>query len=378
MIDLPFYQQRFFRFGASRLFALSALFAVATNAGIGQETAPGATTVLVEKAVAIPDTVNKKYIGLVESIDSVAVQPRVSGNIMATHFTEGEVVKKGQPLFDIEDTLYKARVQNAKALIAQIDAKLGYARSSYERYSNLVKKDSVSQDTVDNVKTNLKSLEAEKMAAEAELVIAEDNLHYTRITAPIAGRVGRVTYSTGNYITPQSGALLTITRIDDVYVRFPLSARDLFSLFGNGSNMREHAVITLTLADGKPYELKGDVVMVDNLIKSTTDTVNVWARFANPDEKLIAGGIVTVHLSKKDKEEFPGVTISAVMHEELKSYVYVLNDKNEVERRDVTLGNMIDQKQLLRSGIKEGDVVIIDGMHKTAPGSVVTPVYSKN
>lgn len=330
--------------------------------------------VLVEQAVSVPDKVEQRYIGQVEAIDSVAIMPRVSGNLLTAHFREGDMVKAGQLLFELENTQYKARVQNAKALIDQIQSKIDYAEVTHDRYSKLVASKSVSQDNVDSARSTLDSLKAEKLAAEAELVIAEDNLNYTHITSPIAGRVGRVSYSVGNYITPQSGALLTVTGMEKVYVKFPISERDLLALFGNPAVLKQQAVVALTLADGKPYDRDGVVVISDSQVRSGTGTLNIWARFDNPDEKLIPGGIVTVRLSKKDTETVPSVPVSAVMHGDGKSSVYVLDADNKVSQREVALGTMIGNRQLIRSGVKEGETVIIDGMHKTAPGSVVTPI----
>lgn len=343
----------------------------------GQEKTLPPPSVLVGEAVVRRNEVNKKYVGYVEAIQTVAVQPRVSGNIMEMHFKEGGNVKKDQLLFAIEDTQYKAKVQNVEAMIAQIDSRIEYARLSHERYQKLVKSSSVAQDTVDSSKSTLTALDAEKKAAEAELAMAKDNLAYTRISSPIDGRVGRVTYSVGNYITPQSPSLLTITNLDELYVRFSLSERDLLSLFGTPEGIKKQGVVSLMLANGTPYELTGKVVMTDNQVQSSTGTQNVWALFKNPEKVLVPGGVVTVVLSKKDVDEFPAVNVSAVQHSQNKSFVYVLNDKNEVEKREVLLGNMIDNQQLFREGIKSGDRVIVDGMHKIQPGMTVVPVQMK-
>lgn len=333
--------------------------------------------VSVETARMMPNSVEKKYTGRVEAIDSVAIQPRVSGNILKISFKEGGLVKKGQVLFEIEDTQYKAKVQNVEAQIAQINSRMDYAKLTHERYERLVKSSSVAQDSVDSAKSALSALEAEKQAAEAELNIAKDNLDYTKITSPLGGRVGRLSFSEGNYITPASGSLLTVTSMDDVYVRFPISERDILSLFGNAQNMKKQAVVTLKLANEQPYKLSGIVAFADNQVKSGTGSMDVWAKFSNPEEELVPGGIVTVYVAKKEVDNYPATSISAVMHSDSKSFVYVLNDKNEVERREVLLGNILKNNQLFREGVREGDRVIVDGMLKTEPGKVVNPIYIK-
>lgn len=335
-------------------------------------------TVLIEDARVQLNLVDKKYVAYVEAIDTVAIQPRVSGNIQGIHFQEGEVVKKGQLLFEIEDTQYKALVQNAQARIAQINSKIEYATLSHERYEKLVKSASIAQDTVDSSKTTIMTLNAEKMAAEAELAIAEDNLSYTKITSPIKGRVGRLTYSPGNYITPQSGSLLTVTDLDELYIRFALSERDMMTLFGTLKVMREKAIIRLTLANGAAYPLEGKVHLTDNKVRSGTGDMDVWVKFANPDIQLVPGGLVTVHLSRKDPENLPSVLLSAIIYEMGKSYIYVLNEQDEAEKREVALANIVGNRQLLRSGVKEGERVVIDGTHKIEPGEKVIPLYSVN
>lgn len=379
VIIYKFMNQKIYKSGRLRCAAFLCLSLICglTCVLSAQELPTVIPTVMVEKAKLEPNGVNKKYIGRMEAIETISVQPRVSGNLMASHFREGGRIQKGQLLFEIEDTQYKAAVQNAKAQIDKLDAQVSYAKSSYERYEKLVKNNSVSQDTVDNAKSQYDTLKAEKDAAEAQLVIAQDNLHYTKIKSPISGRAGRVNFSNGNYITPQSGSLLTITYMDEVYVRFPMSEKDFFSLFASPRDMKESAVITLTLADGKPYEEKGVVEMMDNQIKSTTDSFNVWAKFTNPKDMLIPGGIVAVYMSTKEVREMPSVSVSAIMHRDLKSYIYVLNGDNVVEERRVMLDKMVGTRQFISSGVKENEVVVVDGMHKTRPGGTVAPIDSK-
>lgn len=258
-----------------RLLAGSGLLFSLLVPGYSQGAPGGAakpSTVLVEKATAIDSAVNKKYIGQVEAIDRVTVQPRVSGNIVATRFREGKVVKKGDLLFEIEDTRYKAAVEEAVAKKAQLEAKLLYAKNSFERYNRLLASKSVSMDTVENAKSTMHALEAEIQSADAAITVAKDDLNYTKLTAPITGRTGRVTFSTGNYITPTSGSLVTITGIDEVYVKFPISERDFLSLFGTQEKMKKDALVSVNLANGKAYDQPGKIFMTDNTVQPTTDT----------------------------------------------------------------------------------------------------------
>ena len=372
-----------------RLLAGSGLLFSLLVPGYSQGAPGGAakpSTVLVEKATAIDSAVNKKYIGQVEAIDRVTVQPRVSGNIVATRFREGKVVKKGDLLFEIEDTRYKAAVEEAVAKKAQLDATLIQTRHRIPETPLVEDQILIYQVPIpeplrfieprETETRTMHALEAEIQSADAAITVAKDDLNYTKLTAPITGRTGRVTFSTGNYITPTSGSLVTITGIDEVYVKFPISERDFLSLFGTQEKMKKDALVSVNLANGKAYDQPGKIFMTDNTVQPTTDTLNVWARFPNPEDVLTPGGVVTVNLSKKNVDRFPAANISSVMHDAYKSYVYVVNDQGVVERRDVTLGNTVNNEQCFSSGVKEGEVIIIDGMHKVRPGAKVNPVYS--
>lgn len=331
--------------------------------------------VLVEKAGEMEDVVNRKYIGRMEAIRKVDLQARISGNIVKTSFREGDIVKTGQVLFEIEDTLYKANVQSAEAKLRQLEAELTYAKNNFARYEKMEAKQVVSKDTMENSLSTMQSLEAQKMAAEAELTKARFDLSHTKVVAPMTGRIGRETYSKGNYVTPSSEPLATIVMTDPIYVRFPLSERDYLLLFGNMEGLKKDAVLNLGLADKSIYSHTGKVAMGDNAVKST-DTINVWAEFENPDGQLIPGGIVSVILSKSEKRKLPGILVSAIMTDEKGNFVYVLEDGGKPVRRDVKLGVMQGNHQLIEEGLKPGETVVVDGTHKVMPGVPVEPVFN--
>ncbi len=331
--------------------------------------------VLVEKAVSLENEVERKYPGRVESSTKVTIQPRGSGTLLAATFREGDMVKEGQLLFEIEDTRYKASVQAAEAKIKQLEIIIDNSKTNYERQDRLAKIKAVSQDQVENSLSLLKELEAQLLQAQAELTLAQEDLKYTRIYSPLTGRIGRLTYSTGNYITPSSQPLATITQVDPIYVRFPISEKDFLSLFGNDEELRNRADLGIVIASGQIYPEPGTIAMSDNEVKSGTDTLNVWAQFANPRQMLQPGGIATVVLSKKNAGKTAAITLSAVQHDTQGSYIYVLDDKNTVVRRPVAIGSTSGNKQIITSGLQEGETVIIDGLHKTRPGATVVPVF---
>lgn len=353
---------------------LSGAFSVC-QAAPGQ--APAPATVLAERVTTAKDEVSRKYIGRIEAVNKVSLQPRVSGTLVAAPFKEGDIVRQGQILFEIEDTRYKASVQAAEAKIQQLDVKIDYARKNYDRQNNLYKTHAVSKDQVENSLSLLKGYEAEKLAAEAELVLAREDLNYTRITAPLTGRIGRLTYSVGNYITPSSQALATITQVDPIYVRFPMSERDVLSIFGDVDKLAEEADVRLITAATHLYPQHGVIDLGDNEIVSDTDSLTVWARFDNPKQTLQSGGITTVLVNKKDTVRVPVVTVSAVQHDGYGAYVYVIGKDNIIEKREVIPGGVNGKKQSVYQGLQEGEIVVIDGTHKASPGATVNPVFEE-
>ena len=186
-----------------------------------------------------------------------------------------------------------------------------------------------------------------------------------------------MTLTVGNYVTPSTGELVDIVQIDPIYANFAISERDFQSMFGDIETMKQKAKIRLKLADDTAYPLDGKVALVDNKADTDTSTMQIWARFPNPDAKLVPGGLVTVMISKVADKKYPAVKLSALMTDAKGNFIYVVTPANKVERRDVRLGAMIGNLQTILEGIKPGEIVIVDGTHKAAPGAQVNPVPAK-
>ena len=239
--------------------------------------------------------------------------------------------------------------------------------------------------------TFLDTEEAELLGAEAKLILAQDDLAYTRIESMLTGRVGRVNYTEGNYITQQSGPLCKVVQIDPIYVRFSMSEHDFAAYYGNLEELKKRAHISLQLANGDFYDGKGEISFIDNEIKTKTDSIYVWATYSNPDGVLNPGGLCTVHISSIEGEEYPSVKVSAVMFDADGHFVYVIedgqfdtvNERGEVEgkhpgktavRRSVSIGPGDGVYQSIRSGLNVGDVVVVGGSNKIIPGGEIIPV----
>ena len=363
--------------------ALSAVFCGTAVLNAAPEKKPAApqmpkAVVTVDQVKMSPDALTRRYSGRVAPIFIITSVARVSGDLIHQGFKDGDMVKKGQLLFAFDDVRYRAAVDSAKAKIKSIKAQLAYAEKSLSRHNTLYKQKAVSQDTKENSEEQVNDLKAQLLAAEAQLVLAEDDLKNTKVYAQVDGKSGKAVYTPGNYITPASGKLVDVISMNPIRVRFSISQRDFLEIFGNEKNLKDQAVVSLNMPDGTIYNKTGKIVIVDNQTLNATDSIRVWALFDNPDNKLIPNAAITCSLSKNASVQRPAVLPSAVMHDRKGAYVYVVDKDSKVARRNVLLGNSNGEIQIIRQGLDAGEKVIVEGMHKTFPGAEVAAVPYKN
>lgn len=352
---------------------LVVFMAVGARAGEG----PGAEVALVTvgKVTEAENVESRRYTGHVISSSKVTLVARVSGEIIRLGFKEGENVEKGQVLCELDPIRYEAEVKNAEARVAENQARLSYAEISYNRNRELFQQKATSKDTMDSSESEHNAIKAALLASEAQLITTKDDLKNTRIIAPISGKIGLLNYTEGNYITPNSGTIATIIQMDPLRVNFSMSNKEFLSMFGTEENLKKLAQVRLRLADNSVYAHDGAVEFIDNQVNHSTDTVQIYAAFANPEGVLIPGSTVTVIVSRRNGGKVPAVMPSAIMHDSRSAYVYVVDGENKVERRDVVLGGTTNALQLLRDGVKPGELVVIDGMQKTVPGAIIEPDF---
>ncbi len=319
----------------------------------------------------MPLTELQDYVGQVAAWEKVTVPVRVSGILEKICFKDGEFVKKGQLLFEIEDEEYKANVAAAEATVKQTKAEMDYAQTHYNRQASLAEKNAAAQSAKDDA-TRLKEFTRAKYAeALAKLQTAQIALGYTKICSEINGRAGKTLFSAGNYLTPSSGSLVTIVSSNPVKVTFSISERDLLSLFGGPMGLKDRADLKVYLPDGTLCKGKSTFMMVDNEVDSATGSVKIWFIVQNDDQKLVPGGFVSVTLSEKNPRMLPVVPLSAVMTDQKGNYVYVLQKGNIAKRVDVTLGPLSGERQFIEQGLEEGDRIVVSGTHKIFPNSLV-------
>ncbi len=315
-----------------------------------------------------------QFVGRIQAIGIVQVRTRVEGFLEKVLFTEGQDVKAGDILYQIEKVQYQAPVDQAKANLAAAQATAVNAQLQYNRSLQLVKNQYTPQATVDQNKAAWETAKAAVLQTQAALTQTEINLGYTDIRSPIDGRIGLTAFTTGNLVNPSSGVLTTIVSQDPIYVLFPVSQRQLEDI--RESRRQQDGSLTkiqilVTLSNGKEYPLPGVWNFTDPQVDQGTDTLTMRATLPNPDRLLVDGEFVTVQI--KEKKEQPRLVVpqAALQVDQAGYYVLVVNADNKVEQRRVTVGPNQGLDAVIQSGLKEGEKVIVEGVQKVRPGQLV-------
>jgi len=354
---------------------LGALIIAASADIAAAQNAPPPPAVSVTPVVTRQITETSDYVGRVAAIDKVDLVARVPGFLEQRNFTEGQLVKKGDLLFRIEQATYKAAVEQARATLAKAKATEVNAKLQLERGKELVRNNNIPQATVDQREADEQAAHASVMEAQAQLDQAEINLGYTEIRSPIDGRIGQAIFTEGNLVQPSSGKLATIVRQDPVYVLFQASERDVLEYkrrILESKDPNAHVTVRIKLPNGSIYPQPGTNDFLDVQVDSTTDTVTVRAVVANPQRLLIPGGIVGITVERGEPRPALLVPQSAVLLDQAGRYVLLVDPAKKVEQRRITTGAEQGRDIVVTEGLKEGELVIVEGIQKVRPGQVVT------
>ena len=348
---------------------IAVMTVLSASAAIG-----AALTLPVAEVKGAVDNQSKVFPAKVVSIQHVDLAPEVSGEIVEVCCDDGALVKEGTVLFRLNPLKYRSALKNAQAKDAECKATKLYADSTYERHEKLVKTKAVSQDAVDSARASRDVAASTLEAAEAELAVAEYNLAHCEVKAPISGKIGTLRLTKGNYASPEKGALVTINQISPIRVRFAISNADFLTMFGGRSTMlKSKGQVEVVLADGSAFGEKGEVDYTENTADELTDSLRVYAKFANSERILRSGGTVGVILSNKDGVVTPAIPPSAVMQDVQGPYVWVVGADGAASRRSIVRGRQTGDLLFITSGLKVGERVVTDGTHKVASGDIVTP-----
>jgi len=340
-----------------------------------------AVSVVVDDAAGVMYLKPRQYAGQFVPIEEVEIVPRVTGWIEKINFKEGDEVKEGDLLFEIEDTTYRAALATAEGALEQATAEQKNAQISFDRASDLFQRQAGSQADVDDAESRLAIAQATVKQAQAAQIDAENTLSYTKIKSPISGRIGKVTVTRGNLVTPTTGKLVDIKSYAPIYVRFAIGESVFNDTFGGESKIRDLAGIKICPV-GKSrddYEAMADypdatITLIDNKVDPSTNTVVIWATVENSDNRFIPGSYATVILAKKRDEPVVAILLSAVGTTSDGNFVYVVDKNNRVEKRFVKLGMVAGRYQVIDEGLAVGEKVIVEGTNKVEDGSLVKPI----
>ncbi len=315
-----------------------------------------------------------EFIGRIGAINTVQLRARVEGFLDKILFKEGQEVKEGELLYQIEQAPYQAQVDQAKAKLASDQAQVVNAELQYRRSAELAQHQNAPQSQADKDKATMDSAQAAVMQDQAALELTEVNLSYTQIHAPIDGRIGRTAYTQGNLVNPASGVLATIVSQDPIYAIFPVSQRQLEDIRAerhqeNGSLIKIE--ILVRLANGKEYPHPGVWNFTDVQVNQQTDTLIMRATLPNPERQLIDGEFVTVVVKERKEQPRLVVAQAAVQLDQAGSYVLVVGTDNKVEMRRITTGAQDGTDVVVTEGLKAGEQVIVDGIQKVRVGQSV-------
>src|SRR5690242_14936933 len=272
------------------------------------------------------------FVGHIKAVDKVDVRARVEGFLEKIAFREGQDVKSGDLLYQIEKVQFETQVQQARANLASAEADATNAQLQYSRQLELSRNQNSPQSVVDQHKATMDSARAKVLQMQAALTQAQVNLGYTDVRAPINGRIGRTAYTLGNLVNPASGVLATIVSQDPMYVLFPVSVRDL-EIIREARRTEEGGLVKIDirvrLSDGREYPQRGVWNLTDPQVDQQTDTLIMRATIPNPDRQLIDGQFVTAEIRERREEPRLVVPQAAVQIDQSGSYVLVVDGQHK-------------------------------------------------
>ena len=371
-----------------RLFAVAlGISVLAACSGKDPSTPPGAgkagnePTVGVVVLAAENQTLSTALPGRTTAFQNADIRPQINGIIQKRQFTEGSLVKANQPLYQVDPATYEAAQASAQAVLAKAQATARTAQVNAKRNAELVEIDAISRQVFDESQALVQQTQADVAVAQAALDAARINMRYTRILAPISGRIGLSAVTAGALVTAnQATALATIQQLDPIYVDITQSSADLLQLrkqWAEGQFTRvdaKQAKVKLVLEDGSTYPLEGTLQFTGTAVNPTSGAITLRATFPNPDHFLLPGMYVRAQLATSVAPQALLVPQEAVIRNPAgEPSVQVVGDDNKLVKRPIELGQAVGNRWLVISGVKAGEKVMVDGFQKARVGQTVKP-----
>jgi membrane fusion protein (multidrug efflux system) len=368
------------------LIVLGVLLLARSTGAAAQPTPGGPPAVGVVRAERQQITQSDEFIGRIQAVNRVALVARVSAFLDKRLFVEGAEVKKGDLLYVLEQPPFQAQVDAAKASIEQFEAQHQNAELTLERAQALLKTPAGQQSNVDAALASERGFAAQIAGAQAQLETAQINLAYTEIRAPIDGKISATQVTEGNVVSPTTGTLANIVSQDPIYVLFPIALRaglDLRARYARKGGYRA-VLIKLRLPDGQIYSQEGNLDYVSPTVAENTDTVTLRGVVPNPvlpgmkagqpgARELTDGEFVTVLLQGVQPIEVLAIPRAAVLSDQQGDYIYVVDNQNKAQIRRIQQGQSTPSIAVITNGLKEGELVISEGLQRVRPGEAVSP-----
>jgi len=325
-----------------------------------------------------------EYVGRFVAVDFVEVRARVSGYLDKIQFTDGQLVKAGDPLFTVDRRPFQASLDQAKASVEQAQANLAFADADLKRGENLVRGTSITQQTLDQRVQTKRVAEANVTAQEAATRQAELDLEFTQLAAPIAGRIGDRRVSVGNLVTGgASGSttlLATIVSVDPIRFEFTMDEQSYLRYLRAAAAGQADSIdrgmrlpVSLKLIDEKDFTHQGKIDFVDNVIDRSSGTIRGRAEFANADGKLTPGMFGRIRIAASAPAEALLVPDTAIGTEQVRKFVLAVGKDDVATPKYVTLGPVVDGLRVITAGLAPDDLVIVNGLMRVRPGIKVSP-----
>ncbi|MDB5446262.1 MAG: Multidrug resistance protein [Phenylobacterium sp.] len=364
---------------------LACLAAGLSGCGRKPAAAPPPPDVGVVVVQSQPVTLETELPGRTSPVTTSDVRPQVNGIILKRLFQEGATVRAGQVLYEIDPRTYQAAVDQARGQLANAEANATTTRLKAARYGELIKINAISRQDYDDASAAAQQAQANVTQMRAALRAAQINLDYTRVTAPIAGRIGRSNFTPGALVTgSQTGALTTIQQLDPIYVDLSQSSAALLRLergLAHGQLRNPGAAqapVRLVLEDGSAYPLEGRLQFTDVTVDQTSGTVNLRAVFPNPNRVLLPGMYVRAHIAEGVAPDGILVPQQAVTHDPKGGgTAFVVDAQGKTQLRNLTLVRAVGDSWLVAAGLTPGDRLIVDGLQRVQPGAPVHAVPYK-
>lgn len=337
-----------------------------------QQGPPPATPVSLFTVESKPVTTVDTYPGNVVALDEVELRAQVGGYITGIFVKDGQKVSKGQKLYEIDRTKYQAAYNSAKANVAVARANRDKAKKDAERYTKLAEQDAVAKQRVDYALTDLANAESQVAAAEANLASANSDLQRSIIVSPLNGTIGISQVKLGAFASPGTTLLNTVSTNDPIAVDIAVNQAEIprFRALQSASAVKD-SLFNIQLQDGSIYTAQGHITAIDRAVDPQTGTIKVRISYPNASGKLYVGMTVNMRVLNKATDNQLVIPFKAVV-EQLGEYnVFVVGDSSKATPRMVKLGKQFDKEVVIREGLKQGEVIVVDGVQNVRPGAVV-------